>query len=640
MKLANLSVSSKLAVLLGSAGFLIVAVAVSMLMMLTNQHKKTMVITEIDMPAIKGMMDTQVALLELRRYEKDILLNLQNQEKINEYEKKWSEQITLLKQLANATTVLAIPDAQKQQVGNVLTALATYESGMKTMITDIKAGKFSDLNSAMTEVDKFKNSIRNAGTQASEAAQQLTTLARQDVSAANKTLLTTKVVMTAFVAISLVILCLAGWWISRQLTLPLKDAARIAQAVANGDLTQSLSIKSNDEIGQLGQAFNHMIDSLKKLVAEVRNGMDHVASASQQIVLGNLDLSSRTEQQASSLEQTAASMEQFTTSVQSNADAAREASNYVQNASMVAQRGGEVVGQVVSTMGEIEASSKKINDIIGVIDGIAFQTNILALNAAVEAARAGEQGRGFAVVASEVRNLAQRSASAAKEIKGLIQESVSKVGEGSRLVGDAGETMADIVRSVQSVTEIMNRISSASAEQSSGISQVNQAVGQLDQMTQQNAALVEQASAAAGSLKEQAGKLVSAVAFFKLSNIIESTVLPVTVPKAEIARPVTISERKVENKATVMQKTGNSSAPKSTLTPKTTEKNKKQNIASTIKSPEDKPVAAEETATASKNESQTLARRETDIPKAPAQVSIKKDSKGSKAAAEDDWEEF
>ncbi len=640
MKLANLSVSSKLAVLLGSAGFLIVAVAVSMLMMLTNQHKKTMVITEIDMPAIKGMMDTQVAVLELRRYEKDILLNLQNQEKINEYEKKWSEQITLLKQLANATTALAIPDAQKQQVGNVLTALATYESGMKTMITDIKAGKFSDLNSAMTEVDKFKNAIRSAGTQASEAAQQLTTLARQDVSAANKTLMTTKVVMAAFVAISLVILCLAGWWISRQLTLPLKDAARIAQAVANGDLTQSLSIKSNDEIGQLGQAFNHMIDSLKKLVAEVRNGMDHVASASQQIVLGNLDLSSRTEQQASSLEQTAASMEQFTTSVQSNADAAREASNFVQNASMVAQRGGEVVGQVVSTMGEIEASSKKINDIIGVIDGIAFQTNILALNAAVEAARAGEQGRGFAVVASEVRNLAQRSASAAKEIKGLIQESVSKVGEGSRLVGDAGETMADIVRSVQSVTEIMNRISSASAEQSSGISQVNQAVGQLDQMTQQNAALVEQASAAAGSLKEQAGKLVSAVAFFKLSNIIESSVLPVTVPKAEIARPVTISERKVENKATVMQKTGNSSAPKSTLTPKTTEKNKKQNIASTIKSPEDKPVAAEETATASKNESQTLARRETDIPKAPAQVSIKKDSKGSKAAAEDDWEEF
>ncbi|MFN8916660.1 MAG: methyl-accepting chemotaxis protein [Burkholderiales bacterium] len=640
MKLANLSVSSKLAVLLGSAGFLIVAVAVSMLMMLTNQHKKTMVITEIDMPAIKGMMDTQVAVLELRRYEKDILLNLQNQEKINEYEKKWSEQITLLKQLANATTALAIPDAQKQQVGNVLTALATYESGMKTMITDIKAGKFSDLNSAMTEVDKFKNAIRSAGTQASEAAQQLTTLARQDVSAANKTLMTTKVVMAAFVAISLVILCLAGWWISRQLTLPLKDAARIAQAVANGDLTQSLSIKSNDEIGQLGQAFNHMIDSLKKLVAEVRNGMDHVASASQQIVLGNLDLSSRTEQQASSLEQTAASMEQFTTSVQSNADAAREASNFVQNASMVAQRGGEVVGQVVSTMGEIEASSKKINDIIGVIDGIAFQTNILALNAAVEAARAGEQGRGFAVVASEVRNLAQRSASAAKEIKGLIQESVSKVGEGSRLVGDAGETMADIVRSVQSVTEIMNRISSASADQSSGISQVNQAVGQLDQMTQQNAALVEQASAAAGSLKEQAGKLVSAVAFFKLSNIIESTVLPVTVPKAEIARPVTISERKVENKATVMQKTGNSSAPKSTLTPKTTEKNKKQNIASTIKSPEDKPVAAEETATANKNESQTLARRETDIPKAPAQVSIKKDSKGSKAAAEDDWEEF
>jgi methyl-accepting chemotaxis protein len=261
-----------------------------------------------------------------------------------------------------------------------------------------------------------------------------------------------------------------------------------------------------------------MNDSLVRIVGEVRNGTDTIASASSQIAAGNLDLSGRTEQQASSLEETAASMEQLTATVKQNADNARQANQLAVTASGVALKGGSVVAEVVGTMGAINASSRKIVDIIGVIDGIAFQTNILALNAAVEAARAGEQGRGFAVVAAEVRNLAQRSAAAAKEIKTLIGDSVDKVEEGSKQVAQAGKTMDEIVDSVKRVTDIMAEITAASQEQSSGIEQVNQAITQMDQVTQQNAALVEEAAAAAASLQEQANNLSQAVSVFKLDR--------------------------------------------------------------------------------------------------------------------------
>jgi methyl-accepting chemotaxis protein len=266
------------------------------------------------------------------------------------------------------------------------------------------------------------------------------------------------------------------------------------------------------------QALKDMNDSLVRIVGEVRNGTDTIASASGQIAAGNLDLSGRTEQQAGSLEETAASMEQLTATVKQNADNARQANQLAVAASGVAVRGGSVVAEVVGTMGAINASSRKIVDIIGVIDGIAFQTNILALNAAVEAARAGEQGRGFAVVAAEVRNLAQRSAAAAKEIKTLIGDSVDKVEEGSKQVAEAGKTMDEIVDSVKRVTDIMAEISAASQEQTSGIEQINQAIMQMDQVTQQNAALVEQAAAAAASLQEQASNLSQGVSVFKLDR--------------------------------------------------------------------------------------------------------------------------
>jgi len=298
---------------------------------------------------------------------------------------------------------------------------------------------------------------------------------------------------------------------------PIRAAKRAAQIIAEGDLSQTIDAQGHDEAAELLRALAQMQDSLRSLVSQVRSTSDSIGTASAEIATGNQDLSSRTEQTASNLQQTASSMEQLTGTVKQSADSARQANQLASSAAEVAARGGVVVSQVVATMEDINASSKKIADIIGVIDGIAFQTNILALNAAVEAARAGEQGRGFAVVASEVRSLAQRSAEAAKEIKGLIGASVEKVEGGSRLVADAGQTMKEIVESVGRVTKIIAEISAAAAQQRDGIGEVGGAVTQLDQMTQQNAALVEESAAAAESLKDQANKLASAVGGFKLA---------------------------------------------------------------------------------------------------------------------------
>jgi methyl-accepting chemotaxis protein len=302
----------------------------------------------------------------------------------------------------------------------------------------------------------------------------------------------------------------------RAITRPLAQAVQAADRVAAGDLSQSIEAQGEDETARLLMAMQRMQLALAETVSAVRNGAESVATASAEIAQGNSDLSARTEQQASSLEETSATMEELGATVRQNADNAQQANQLAQSASEVARSGGAVVGDVVSTMRGIEQSSRKISDIIATIDGIAFQTNILALNAAVEAARAGEQGRGFAVVAGEVRTLAQRSAEAAKEIKSLINDSVERVQSGTQLVDRAGQTMEDIVRSVQRVADIVGEISSASVEQSSGIAQVGEAVGQLDKATQQNAALVEESAAASESLKHQAGKLLEAVASFKL----------------------------------------------------------------------------------------------------------------------------
>ncbi len=344
--------------------------------------------------------------------------------------------------------------------------------------------------------------------------------------------------MLALSAVILVLAAVIAWRITASITTPVARALAIAETVAAGDLTSRIEVTSKDELGLLLAALKKMNDSLLATVSTVRSGTELIASASSQVAAGSMDLSSRTEEQASALEETASSMEELTSTVRQNADNARQANVLAGVASSVAERGGAMVKQVVGTMDAINEASKRIGDIIGVIDGIAFQTNILALNAAVEAARAGEQGRGFAVVASEVRSLAQRSAAAAKDIKLLIDDSTGKVGEGSRLVGEAGSTMGEIVDSIRRVADIMGEISAASGEQSAGIEQINGAVVQMDQVTQQNAALVEETSAAADAMRMQAAKLAEAVAVFRTGEAVA--------PAAKVAAPVVAAPRAVK----------------------------------------------------------------------------------------------
>ena len=334
-------------------------------------------------------------------------------------------------------------------------------------------------------------------------------------------------ISTLVACVAVVVGLLAGHIVVRQITEPLDRAVLLANHIAGGDLTHDIHDERRDELGNLLRSLSTMTRKLRDAMGEVRNGVDSVSSTAGQIASGNMDLSSRTEQTAANLEQTAASMEQLTATVTQSADTARQANQLATTAVQAAERGGAVVEQVVHSMAQINTSSRKINDIIGVIDGIAFQTNILALNAAVEAARAGEQGRGFAVVAGEVRNLAQRSAEAAKEIKGLITTSVSNVDTGAIQVAQAGESMQEIVNSVRRVTDLIGEITASATEQRDGISQVNQAVNNLDQMTQQNAALVEESSAAASAMHEQAQRLASVVSMFNLGTMAHSRAVSV-----------------------------------------------------------------------------------------------------------------
>jgi methyl-accepting chemotaxis protein len=361
-----------------------------------------------------------------------------------------------------------------------------------------------------------------------------------------KTMLATKVAAfhkTRWIMIGsmLLLVLMAGYFalsITRSVTRPLDNAVAVAQSVARGNLVNEFHVGADNEVGQMLRALKEMNDSLRGIVGEVRGSIDNINAATRDIATGNNDVSARLESQASNLEETASSMEELTSTVKQNAENARQANELVSSAASVATKGGSVVAQVVHTMGEINESSRKIVDIIAVIDGIAFQTNILALNAAVEAARAGEQGRGFAVVASEVRNLAQRSASAAKEIKELIGRSVERVEVGNQLADQAGVAMGEIVSSVMRITTIMSEIATASAEQGAGIEQVNDAVTQMDDMTQQNAALVEQTAAASSSLQDQAQALVKAMSIFVLGNEQEKEAAVVRTPgRALVKRP-------------------------------------------------------------------------------------------------------
>ncbi len=400
-------------------------------------------------------------------------------------------------------------------MGKIATTRAAYIS-LRSEVIKLKAG--GDMAAALSAL---KGRMMPAVTSYLDAQQDFIKLQLQRSDEQRETASAERMhtvwLLTGVMAAIILALVASTRLLVRSISLPLNELARQAERIGNSDLSGVIQVDRSDEIGEVQRALSGMQAALNNVVGLVRHSADSIQTASQEIATGNLDLSQRTEQTASNLQQTASSMGVMTSTVQHSAENAATANQLASSAAQVAQRGGAVVGQVVSTMDEINSSSKRIGDIIGVIDGIAFQTNILALNAAVEAARAGEQGRGFAVVASEVRSLAQRSAAAAREIKTLIGVSVEKVEAGARLVQDAGSTMTEIVASVGRVSDIIGEISASTVEQSSGLGTINSAVGQLDQMTQQNAALVEQSAAAAESLRDQAARLAGLVSGFKLT---------------------------------------------------------------------------------------------------------------------------
>ena len=449
---------------------------------------------------------------------RNVALLTDPKEKQEEFERIASARKAYKEAVSKLTAMFAANPDTSEAEKTLLAAVAELEEAMTPKAE--KAAKLALEGKADDATAFLLNVVRPLQRDLLDTLSQLGAEERRvvdgEVAATSSAYEAARTLMVSLSALALGVGAVMAWLTTRGVTRPLAKAVVLAQAVAAGDLTTQVEATSADEVGQLMQALKEMNGSLATVVGRVRSGTNAIATGSGQIAAGNQDLSQRTEEQAASLEETAASMEELTSTVKQNADNARQANQLAQSASTVAAEGGAVVGQVVDTMQSINQASRKIVDIVSVIDGIAFQTNILALNAAVEAARAGEEGRGFAVVASEVRSLAQRSAAAAKEINALIDDSLAKVDGGSRLVGKAGDTMQQVVGSIQRVADIMGEISAATGEQTHRIEQVNQAITQMDQVTQQNAALVEQAAAAAQSLQGQAGDLARVVGTFRL----------------------------------------------------------------------------------------------------------------------------
>ncbi|WP_291087679.1 methyl-accepting chemotaxis protein [Hydrogenophaga sp.] len=504
--ISHISTRAKLILLVGVCALGILMVAITALRGLQQAIGSGEQLAQQEVSTVQVLGELRANVGNMRRLEKDMFLNLADEETLNLDHKWWREQVDLGNQrIAELRPLLSTEE--QLQADNLLAALAGYAKVVESIHVGITRGEVNDpwranqaLEPALVQVRSVDEALSNIGSKVSERV--TATVTRLSV-IQRSALQLTVVVSVASLGVMLVL----GYAIGQRIILPLASAAAAIECVARGDLGTRVSPGGSDEMGRVLAGIQRMQDNLGLLVTEIREGVDNINAASQEIATGNQDLSARTVQAASNLQQTSASMEELTSTVRQSADAARQANELATSAAAIAARGGRVVGQVVATMDDINHSSKKINDIIGVIDGIAFQTNILALNAAVEAARAGEQGRGFAVVAGEVRNLAQRSAQAAKEIKGLIGASVDKVEAGSKLVADAGQTMSEIVGSVQRVSDMIGEITSAASEQSDGIGHINAAVNQLDQITQQNAALVQESAGAAQSLQDQAARL-------------------------------------------------------------------------------------------------------------------------------------
>ncbi|WP_413460293.1 methyl-accepting chemotaxis protein [Herbaspirillum huttiense] len=533
----NLKVAVRLAAVFAVIVALLAVVSVTAFVKINNINRGIDQIVNDRYLKVRWAFDLRDGVNEQIKYLRGIAIDIDN---VQANEKRFGQLDVAVKQTKEALDKIAarqVTEVGKKKIKVLDDARQAFDASEREFLALIRAGKSDAADDYVLRkiTDTQNNYLALARAFADSQDSQLQAEGAKAVADGALAIQVTLACSGMAVLASIIL----GYLMARSIVRPLNEAVRVAENVAAGDLTTRIEPHSKDETGQLMVALRKMNDNLVDIVSGVRRSTDSIATASGEIASGNLDLSSRTEQQAGSLEETASAMEEMTSTVRQNADNARQANQLATTASEVAKQGGEIVGRVVTTMEEINQSSRKIVDIIGVIDGIAFQTNILALNAAVEAARAGEQGRGFAVVASEVRSLAQRSAAAAKEIKGLISDSVAKVEGGSALVADAGNTMEQVVSSVRSVTDIVAEISAASVEQSTGIEEINRAVGQMDESTQQNAALVEQAAAAAGALQEQAARLATAISIFKLAQGATVTPPPVAKP-TQTVRPAPV----------------------------------------------------------------------------------------------------